>query len=227
MNGKAHRVVLTSTVILLFTCLSSGCERAKPPRTLVPPTSSVAAPSVVISSKPSGTAEDVIALRPSETPPPGPLASPTLVPSVVSVPEPTSTPTETVTVPTPTPPPGREITYTVRAGDTLLALAVAHQTTVAAIMDRNDLSDRHTIRVGRVLIIPVGYGATATPPSGAVLTATAGVASPGRTHKVKPGENLSSIAAQYGVSLGSLVQANGLADPSLIRVGQVLVVPEE
>ena len=93
-------------------------------------------------------------------------------------------------------------------------------------MDRNDLSDRHTIRVGKVLIIPVGYEPTETPPSGTVPTTTVGAALAGRTHKVKPGECLSIIAAQYNVSVRWLVEANSLADPSLIRVGQVLVIPE-
>lgn len=45
------------------------------------------------------------------------------------------------------------------------------------------------------------------------------------TYIVQPGDSLSAIAAAYGVSLDSLVAANAIADPSLITVGQVLIIP--
>lgn len=45
-------------------------------------------------------------------------------------------------------------------------------------------------------------------------------------HVVQRGETLSAIARQYGVSVDALVTANGLADSSLIRVGQRLVIPD-
>jgi len=45
------------------------------------------------------------------------------------------------------------------------------------------------------------------------------------TYTVQPGDSLSAIAASYGVSLDALVAANSIADPSLIRVGQVLIIP--
>jgi murein DD-endopeptidase MepM/ murein hydrolase activator NlpD len=45
------------------------------------------------------------------------------------------------------------------------------------------------------------------------------------THVVAPGENLYRIALHYGVSVGRLMAANGISDPSTLRVGQVLVIP--
>ena len=43
-------------------------------------------------------------------------------------------------------------------------------------------------------------------------------------HQVRPGENLTTIARQYGLSPQSLAQVNGI-DDSIIRVGQKLQIP--
>jgi LysM repeat protein len=42
---------------------------------------------------------------------------------------------------------------------------------------------------------------------------------------VQPGDTLYRIATRFGVSVSALAAANGLANPSLIYVGQVLVIP--
>jgi LysM repeat protein len=44
-------------------------------------------------------------------------------------------------------------------------------------------------------------------------------------HIVRRGETLSAIAKRYGVSLQSIVSANGLANPSHIITGQRLIIP--
>ncbi len=48
-----------------------------------------------------------------------------------------------------------------------------------------------------------------------------------RTHTVAPGETLFSIASLYGTSVDELARANKLSNPSLILVGQELVIPGE
>jgi LysM repeat protein len=61
-----------------------------------------------------------------------------------------------------------------------------------------------------------------------VVIATAGalaLAASG-THLVTSGDTLSEIAARDGTSVRSLVDANGIADPDLILVGQSLTIPE-
>jgi LysM repeat protein len=45
------------------------------------------------------------------------------------------------------------------------------------------------------------------------------------TYIVKPGDSLSRIAAQFGVSVQAIATANGLANPNLIWVGQNLTIP--
>ena len=47
-----------------------------------------------------------------------------------------------------------------------------------------------------------------------------------RTYVVQKGDSLSSIAARFGVTVQALMAANGLANPNLVNVGQVLVIPE-
>lgn len=54
------------------------------------------------------------------------------------------------------------------------------------------------------------------------LTATVAGA---ETHEVKPGETLSEIARDLGVSTEDLMEANGITNPDQVRSGQVLEVP--
>lgn len=45
------------------------------------------------------------------------------------------------------------------------------------------------------------------------------------THVVKPGESLSSIAAQYGTTVSAVSRANGISNPNFLTIGQVLTIP--
>lgn len=47
----------------------------------------------------------------------------------------------------------------------------------------------------------------------------------GRTYTVRSGDTLGAIAARFGTTTRALVQLNGIANPSLIRPGQVLKLP--
>lgn len=53
-----------------------------------------------------------------------------------------------------------------------------------------------------------------------------GTSSSTTTYTVKSGDTLYKIANQYGVTVQQLVTANRLANPNLIRVGQVLTIPK-
>jgi LysM repeat protein len=46
-------------------------------------------------------------------------------------------------------------------------------------------------------------------------------------YRVKSGDTVRFIAQLYGVSPASIAQASGLANPDLLRVGQVLTVPAQ
>lgn len=46
-------------------------------------------------------------------------------------------------------------------------------------------------------------------------------------YTIEPGDNLSSIADRYRVSVEAIMQKNNIPDPNAISVGQVLELPEE
>lgn len=79
-----------------------------------------------------------------------------------------------------------------------------------------------------VTVLPLS---TATPPPAAEPTQmpTEGQTSPqtgGQViHTVQSGENLYRIGLKYGVSAEAIAQANGIANPNLIFVGQKLTIP--
>lgn len=67
------------------------------------------------------------------------------------------------------------------------------------------------------------------PVAGAVLVGQ-GIASlqptdTGTSYVVNPGDTLTAIALRHGVSVDEIVAANGLSNPNMIYVGQVLVIP--
>jgi murein DD-endopeptidase MepM/ murein hydrolase activator NlpD len=68
--------------------------------------------------------------------------------------------------------------------------------------------------VTTLLLLSSPIAAVATP-------AAAGV----RIHVVQRGENLTSIAALYGVSISAIMQANGISDANRIYFGQRLTIP--
>jgi LysM repeat protein len=46
-----------------------------------------------------------------------------------------------------------------------------------------------------------------------------------KTYKVKRGDTLSGIAAEYGTTAKKLMKLNGIKDPTKLRVGQVIDLP--
>lgn len=109
-----------------------------------------------------------------------------------------------------------DTTYTVQAGDTLWGIAANHGVTVDALVGANGISDPGLIYVGQRLTVP---GASSSGPSADPAP------SPGGTYTVQPGDTLWRIASDFNVSTASLAEANGLADPGLIYVGQRLTIP--
>ncbi len=47
----------------------------------------------------------------------------------------------------------------------------------------------------------------------------------GQTYTIQPGDNLSSVAQKYGVSLRRLVDANSIVNPDFIKANQTLIIP--
>jgi len=91
------------------------------------------------------------------TPPPPTRAPATAAPATVA---PTAAPPSPTVAPTAAPTPALTSveptfrTYTVQSGDTLSAIAARFDTTVAAIVNLNDLNNANNLRVGQELLIP-------------------------------------------------------------------------
>jgi LysM repeat protein len=115
-------------------------------------------------------------------------------------------------------------TYVVAAGDTLWDVAIAHGTTIAALVQANRIADPSFIRIGQSLLIPgTASSAPAVAPPAPKPAPPAPVAT--TVHVVVAGDTLSAIASRYGVTITAIASANQLADPSFIRVGQRLTIP--
>lgn len=113
-----------------------------------------------------------------------------------------------------------ETIYAVQAGDTLTQIGLRYGVSQQALMDANGITNPSLIVVGQRLVIP---GDAAEP---AVQEAAASEPTQPTVHVVSPGETLSAIAAKYGVSTGELAYANNIANPSMIRSGQRLTIPD-
>lgn len=114
-------------------------------------------------------------------------------------------------------------TYTVRSGDTLLALALSRGTTVEEIVARSGLSGSHaTLRPGQTIRLP---GAQSGTTQSRARASNSGASRSGdASHVVRPGQTLSGIAQRHGVTPATLRRANGLSSDT-IRPGQRLTIP--
>jgi LysM repeat protein len=110
-------------------------------------------------------------------------------------------------------------THTVRAGDNLYRIAVQHGISLSSLLQANGLAKTSTIYPGQTLKLSGGASTAGT--TGSVSTAATGSTASG-THTVRAGDNLYRIAVQHGISLSSLLQANGLSESSTIHPGQAL-----
>lgn len=108
---------------------------------------------------------------------------------------------------------GQSSVYVVQRGDTLSGVAARHGVSLGALARANGITSTSWVYAGQRLTIP-GAGSSPAPSTSAA-----------RTHRVQPGEHLSGIAAHYGTTAAAIAHANGIANPSLIYVGQVLRIP--
>ena len=115
--------------------------------------------------------------------------------------------------------------HVVSRGENLTRIAAHYGVTVAAIVQANGIANPSRIIGGQQLIIPGVTAAPAAPPAAPAAATPAAAPAEARVHVVARGENLTSIAAHYGVTVAAVVQANGITNPSRIIGGQQLVIP--
>jgi LysM repeat protein len=105
--------------------------------------------------------------------------------------------------------------YVVQSGDTLSGIAVRHQTTVQQLVQMNGLSNPNLIVIGQRLAVARGQAANGS----------GDVSARGTSYQVQPGDTLIGIAMLFQVGMWDIVVANNIANPSLIYIGQSLVIP--
>lgn len=104
--------------------------------------------------------------------------------------------------------------YLVLAGDTFSSIARAHHIPTAKLLAMNGLSWSSGLTPGQRLAVPAGSSPVAAPAHGEITR-----------HRIRSGETVSAIAAQYGITRSAILSANGLHPTSLIFIGQMLSIP--
>ncbi|KGL66312.1 MULTISPECIES: LysM peptidoglycan-binding domain-containing protein [Limosilactobacillus] len=110
-------------------------------------------------------------------------------------------------------------TYTVKAGDTLSAIASRYSTSSSTLASLNSLSNPNLIYVGQVLKVSSNTSTSSSTSSSANSTVTTAA-----SYTVKAGDTLSAIAAKYGTTYQALASTNSISNPNDIYVGQVIKV---
>lgn len=120
-----------------------------------------------------------------------------------------------------------ECIYVVQPGDTLFQIALDNEVTLVDLRAANPDVESDVIQPGQELNLP-NCGDNILPPPVLEEAPPTSAAPPGqRVHTVAPGETLSTIAQSYGVTIAAIVEANTLANPDRLDVGQELIIPQE
>jgi rare lipoprotein A (peptidoglycan hydrolase) len=95
------------------------------------------------------------------------------------------------------------VEHVVAAGETLRAIAEVNETSIARLLELNELDDADTIRIGQVIRLPARF----------------------RLYVVQPGDTLNNIAAAAGLDRATILGNNQVDDPDLLTPGQELRLP--
>lgn len=101
----------------------------------------------------------------------------------------------------------KEVKYTVKRGDTLYKIANRYGITVNEIVELNNIQNPNLIYVGQILRIPLDNS------TNQMQTVY---------YRVRRGDRLWRIAKMYGTTVNNIARLNGITNPNLIYVGQVL-----
>jgi len=110
------------------------------------------------------------------------------------------------------------VVHVVQRGEYLNLISLQYGVDVATIMRANGIVDANRIYIGQRLIIPPGTGSSTEPQSPVPASSCP------RYYRVRVGDYLAQIAYEYGVTVGSIQQANSIRG-TLIFPGTRLEIP--
>ena len=112
--------------------------------------------------------------------------------------------------------------YSVRAGDTMLGIALRLNVSVDDLLDANGITENDFLQIGQVLTVPGSDGeeAVAAPVAGETSAEAASA-----EYTVRAGDTFFGIGLRLGVDWQDIVAANGLSERSILQPGQTLVIP--
>lgn len=121
------------------------------------------------------------------------------------------------------------IPHTVQPGETLWGIALQSNLTTRALAAYNGLHEDAYAIAGTTIQVPTEAEAaaalTAAPAAAAGGSPSSGSSSPpGTSHVVQPGETLSGLAAQVGISTEELASANGLDPEAFLIEGTTISI---
>ena len=116
---------------------------------------------------------------------------------------------------------GQPKTHKVAAGDSFESIANKYGVTIRELVSANLqlLKAGDTLNIPVAVAIPQEGGSDSTSTGGGTSTTAS------RTHTIKAGDNLTSIAVKYGSTVAAIASANDIKNINNIKVGQVLIIP--
>ncbi len=114
-----------------------------------------------------------------------------------------------------------DVSYVVQRGDSLSVIARRFNTSVSQLASLNQLTDRHTIRVGQELLLPHDTNRVTQ----TLVAAARDITPRDGVYTVMSGDTLSVIARRAGVSETDIMQLNGINNPDRLFPGQELQLP--
>jgi membrane-bound lytic murein transglycosylase D len=113
------------------------------------------------------------------------------------------------------------ITHRVRSGENLGTISRKYRVSIHDIAGVNKIRNRHKIKVGQVLTIPV-RGAAKVSYSSIISTRPSGTTK--KTYTVKKGDTLGQIAESYSIQARQIRSWNGLKYGEYIHPGQKIIL---
>ncbi len=146
-------------------------------------------------------------------------------------------PASAVTPPSsPAPSAASQINYTISSGDTISAIASRFGVSTQTVLTANGLGWSTIIYPGQSIVIPgaeTPSAADSTPPPLVDIAPVVDVVplpenatQQTTSYLIISGDNITSIAATFGVSVQAILDANGLNRSSIIYAGRTLTIPQ-